>query len=279
MNKSIKTEIVTITPAKAEAMLGKNVNNRNISNANLAALKLALIRGEWLLNGEAIKIAADGTILDGQHRLLACAETGIQIQTLIITGLPNGVQHTMDSGKSRTAADVLQLAGFTRSRALASTINAVIKVEQYGIKPAVLAASAYPVTRKQILNRAQSDPSMIDLTSEAIKMSKVGLTGSVASALMHAFANLDADDSHMFFSKLLNGDGMERGFPILTLRSQLLTIKNDVKGTRNPVYVAAITIKAWNKFQLGESASMFKFTPGGSQPEPFPEPILGGAGK
>src|SRR5690625_1412976 len=120
MSKHIKHETVVITAEKATILLGSNTHNRSISKSNLRSIKNSLLRGEGKFNGEAIKIAADGTILDGQHRLLACKETGISFKTLLITGLPADIQHTMDSGKTRSHGDVLKLAGYTNSIKLAA---------------------------------------------------------------------------------------------------------------------------------------------------------------
>lgn len=65
----------------------------------------------WKMNGEAIKFSNTGRLLDGQHRLLACVESGCSVRTLVIRGLPEDTQETMDAGKSRTMANVLELKG------------------------------------------------------------------------------------------------------------------------------------------------------------------------
>jgi len=273
MSHNIKTSIVTISAERANELYGKNTNNRNISPANLAQIENSLRRGEWKLNGEAIKIAEDGTVLDGQHRLAACIKTGIPFETLLITGLPLETQVTMDSGKARSPGDVLKLEGFPAPKNLASVIVGVIRAERYGLRAAVAqAASGYPVSRKQVLDRAKQDPHMQDLMRQSTKFNKIGLPGQTAAILMQEFSKIDSEDADFFFDKLLAGDGMERGYPILTLRNQLWAIKTSSKGTRNRAYIAALTIKAWNKFRDGESASLLKFVQGGAKPEAFPEP-------
>ena len=48
-------------------------------------------------------------MLDGQHRLRACVETGISFETVLVTGLPDAVFTTLDQGSKRTLAQMLAL--------------------------------------------------------------------------------------------------------------------------------------------------------------------------
>lgn len=275
MSQSIKTQIVIITAGEAKKLLGNNTHNRSISKGNIETIKTSLLRGEWKLNGEAIKIAKDGKILDGQHRLLACAETGISFKTLLVTGLENETQDTMDSGKSRSHADVLSLAGYKNAHALSALVTATIRAEQWHLRAAFLSTGAYPVTRKQVLDHVEASGQYLqDLVRTSIRFNKIGLAATSAALLKHTFSSLGEDgpqDADHFFEKLLVGDGLEKGSPILALRNELMKLR-DAKGTRDKVYIAAITIKAWNKFRAGEQAMFIRFTPGGANPEKFPEP-------
>ncbi len=47
----------------------------------------AMKSGEWKYNGESIKVCTDGSLLDGQHRLEACIESGVTFDTLLVTNL------------------------------------------------------------------------------------------------------------------------------------------------------------------------------------------------
>lgn len=268
---TISVQTVTITREVAEVLLGQNRHNRKISRGNLASVKHALTRGEWKLNGEAVKIATDGTILDGQHRLVAVADTGIPIETVLITGLPHETQETMDTGKSRSLSDVLTLRGYTGTVPLAATLAAIIRAEEYSLRGAVQTSLKYPVSNAQALARLESEPQIAQIAQDTKKFGRIGLPGKTASLLYYVFSKIDAEDCEFFFNKLYTGEGMERGNPILTLRNTLIASKS-TKGEKNPVYILAITIKAWNKFRAGESAQLLRFTSGGATPETLPEP-------
>ena len=99
-------KVETITPEIAKTMLGENVNNRRISRDNVNLFAREIRNGEWRFNGEAIKFGKDGRLLDGQHRLLAVIAADKPLTTLVIRGLEDETQQTMDSGKTRTLGDV-----------------------------------------------------------------------------------------------------------------------------------------------------------------------------
>lgn len=274
ISQTIQTEVVTITPNVARKLLEQNVNNRGVSKANLDRVRKAFELGEWQLNGEAIKIAHNGQILDGQHRLMACAQTGIPFETLIVYGLDDDTQKTMDTGKSRTLSDVLKIEGYPNTTNLSAAVVAIIRSEEYSLKSALFAgASSYTVTNKQAIARLQKEPSLVELVNVVKPVTKIGLPGRAAAALYYEFSKIDQEDTEAFFDKLASGAGLERGNPILALRNHLIANKEDGKGSRNQGYIGAITIKAWNKFRAGEQVKVLSFRPGGANPEKFPEAI------
>lgn len=269
---SIKHQTVTVTADRARELLAANTRNRKISQTNYAKVKAAMVRGEWRLNGEAIKIAKDGTILDGQHRLHACADTGISFQTIVVTGLEADTQVTMDSGKARTLSDALTMLGYKSSSALAATAVGIIRAEMYSLRASVMVGGTYPVTFQQALDRIEAEPAIEEVAYYGKRFSRVGLAGKTASVLYYEFSKINPDDAQHFFDRLFDGDRLEKGSPIYALRNQLIDAKDNVKGTRSQTYLAAIVIKAWNKYRDGDSAQVIRFVPGGATPEKFPEP-------
>lgn len=136
MGEKITAKVETITPEIAKTMLGENVNNRRISRDNVNLFAREIRNGEWRFNGEAIKFGKDGRLLDGQHRLLAVIAADKPLTTLVIRGLEDETQQTMDSGKTRTLGDVLTLRGEKNSTQLASLARAVYLADQLGMEAA-----------------------------------------------------------------------------------------------------------------------------------------------
>lgn len=272
MTHTINTRIVTVTPDMAEEFLAMNVHNRNVSRQNFTQLTETMRRGEWKLNGEAIKLDTNGRVLDGQHRLHACVESGVPFETVLIENLPSETQETMDTGKSRRLADVLALRGYPSANRLAALLIGLVRLQKYGLKQAMSSTrGGYPVTNKQATDRIEREPSIQEVVKFSSKFNSIGLPGRAAGVLYYVFSSLDSDDAEYFFEKLLTSESLDRGNPILTLRKALISIKSS-RGTANQTYVAAIVIKAWNKFRAGETCLSLGYRPGGANPEHFPEP-------
>ena len=109
--KSFNTSVITITPEMAKELLDLNKNNRGISPANVQKISNDMLSDGFKLNGETIKIYDDGTLADGQHRLMACVLTGKPFQTYIIRGIKKDVLPTIDAGKTRSTVEALNMTG------------------------------------------------------------------------------------------------------------------------------------------------------------------------
>jgi len=108
----MEIQIETITPKEAEYILNTtNARNRNIRGNKVSEMVRDLHDGNWRFNGDAIRFDRDGNLLDGQHRLTACLESGIPIQTLVVKGLDSAVMSTIDTGTKRSAGDLFSLKG------------------------------------------------------------------------------------------------------------------------------------------------------------------------
>lgn len=69
-----------ISPEQAKKWLEKNDNNRNINYAKVKKMAKDMKEGHWDTTHQGIAIASDGTLVDGQHRLLAIVESGVTVR-------------------------------------------------------------------------------------------------------------------------------------------------------------------------------------------------------
>lgn len=273
MNNSITARIETITPARAKELLERNTANRKVSPTSLAKIRAALTQGEWVVNGEAIKISTEGRILDGQHRLIACVETGINLETFIIEGLPDETQDTMDTGKARTLANVLEINGHSNTAETAALLTALERLQKWGIEAAAFGSAGYPVTVQQALRRLAKEPHIETLAKLSKRTNRIGLPGKISGLLYYVFSGIDAEDCQDFFDRLVNGNDLGAGHPILALRNRLMSLKEDGHSLRNYRETTAITIKAWNAYRNGAQIKKMQYRPGGANPEAFPQPV------
>lgn len=110
----IRTEVKKITPTIAKRWLEEKnyADNRRISRIKVNDLIRQMKQGLWALNAETIKFDVDEKLLDGQHRLTAVVESGVEIESLVVHGLPTEVFTTIDRGYIRSLAQMLSMSGY-----------------------------------------------------------------------------------------------------------------------------------------------------------------------
>ena len=271
--KDIKEMVVT--PALAEQWLAKNTHNRNIRMPHVRGLAADMANGDWQWNGEAIKFAPDGTLIDGQHRLMAVTVADVPIKMLVIRGVEMEAQHTMDTGSKRTPGDMLKLRGEKHYNLLASGIRAAILWDQ-GVRMfhGSGSGSRGTVTNTQVLHYLEMHPEMRTYTEIAKRVTHhVPMPGSVIMTALKVLYEIDPEDAEHFFERLASDENQQSGDPIYALRRILLQPKDNSKISYSPSYKLAVLIKAWNKYRAGESVMVLKYRAGGANPESFPEPI------
>ncbi|PSV43601.1 hypothetical protein [Photobacterium indicum] len=109
-DKNVKAEVCIVTPEMAHNLLKANKRNRTPSLRYVKSYVRQIKAGEWVINGDTIKIDVDGVIVDGQHRLMAIVESGVPVQYVIVTGLPKKAFSTVDIGNSRKAGQLLNMS-------------------------------------------------------------------------------------------------------------------------------------------------------------------------
>lgn len=269
----LNVQAVQLTPKMANNLLANNTHNRKVVQSKVNLWAEAMKRGEWRMNGEAIKIAADGTILDGQHRLYAVVQSGVTVPILIITGLPTRSQETMDTGKSRTLADVLTLRGEKNAVSLAAVVAGLVRYERWGVQASFGSGNAWPVTNGQAIQWLEDHPDVRETINSIRGISKhANIPEKVAGILHYRFTHINKEDGEDFFDKLDTGAGMEQGHPILALRKQLKIVHDDPTQGYNPRRIGGLVLKAWNKYRDGEmDVKLLRFTVGGAHPDQLPE--------
>lgn len=103
---SITTKVETITPKQAEHYLGTNTANRPVRKWWVHHLSRIISEGRWRLTHNGIAFNCDGTLLDGQHRLMAIVEAGKPVKMNVTVGLPRDSVFAIDQGVQRTITDV-----------------------------------------------------------------------------------------------------------------------------------------------------------------------------
>lgn len=96
-----------IGPEQAVRLLEGNKNNRPISDQTVRQYAAEMKAGRWRETGNPINIGADGTLLNGQHRLWAIIESGVTVRFHVIYETDEAAFATFDTGRTRTAQTLI----------------------------------------------------------------------------------------------------------------------------------------------------------------------------
>lgn len=121
-----------ITPDKARVILQRNTVNRKPSENNVVFLAKQMLEGNFKKTGQTIQISKSGNLLDGQHRLLAIIRSNISVELNFCDGLDDEIFDVIDTGKSRTTADILSIQGHKNPGELSSAISFVMAIKNGG---------------------------------------------------------------------------------------------------------------------------------------------------
>jgi len=284
-------ERILIGKEEAEQLLGTNVHNRSVREGRVRNYAVDMLTGNWLETGDAIKIAKDGSMLDGQHRLLAILKaTGDDIVRLgtkeykpnknlkvwfnLARGLDKSSQRAMDIGAGRSLADVLHLEyGETNTNNLASIIR-IIHSWESGYRKQI--AKRELATNATILSFYEKDPDTFRVLTATVKREGkyIPLAPSVLALCHYILEERDVNDAEEFFARLADGQGLFKNDPIYELRERLRDLRDERgAGHRYIAYTLALVIKAWNAYRQNEKINILSFKMGGKNPESFPEPM------
>lgn len=261
---------ILISPAYAEQLLCHNTQNRKPNRDFVYRYANDMVEGRWNENtGETIKIANDGTIIDGQHRLMAVVKANKAVYFHVVNGVDKSVMTVIDTGKSRNATDVFAISQIDNYNKIPSTIS---MYESLKLGAAYATSTTRKVlTNEVVLSRYNDRPdywqSVVKKTYKwYIEFAKI-VQPSVIGGLYATFDEIDADMAESFFDMLSTGIDVKNK-SILLLRNKLIQDKTSVRKMQFYVKVALI-IKTWNFYRANEQVKIIKFNP---SVEEFPTP-------
>lgn len=119
------TEIkkILVTPELAKEYLSHNTSNRVLNKRYIGKYVAEMEKGLWTLSNDAIIFSENGRLLNGQHRLTAVIQSGVTCEFLVGFGFPESTFNVLDSGKARSAGDVLKCFDIKNATAMASIIK------------------------------------------------------------------------------------------------------------------------------------------------------------
>lgn len=265
-SETFNSAVMEITPERATRWLEANTRNRNLNARTVAEYARDMRAGAWVENGEAIKLSRTGVLLDGQHRLAAIIESGVTLPMLVVVGLPDEAQNTMDLGRKRTVADQFGMAGEVNAVPLAAIARRVVQWEQgnhrFLTHPNPTAAEVRGILDKYPhLRRSAEIGARVFRGFRPVKVTVVGVAH-------HIFTGIDQDLSAEFFARLETGADLPKGHPILALRERFIADKAAQRHMAFHQSVAA-HIRSWNALRVGEELTFIRVPADLKMPRPI----------
>ena len=130
-SEKLNAEIIAITPQIARQWLDSTDPSiqRRLSNAHVSYLAKEMKNGYWDLNGQPIQIDQKGNVVNGQHRLNACIESGCDFQSLVVFNVETSAIKTIDEGaRARTLSDFIDIRYNAKN---SNTVSAAIRAISY----------------------------------------------------------------------------------------------------------------------------------------------------
>lgn len=280
-NVPFNIELVEITPMQAEAWLKREVgHNRKPTKGRVRKLAGAIRRGEWMETGDSIKFDQDGNLVDGGHRLRAVIEAGIPIRSLVIRGVRGEAFTVFDTGKTRTPADTMGIAGYKNRVGVASAARGLAIIDETGrYDPGTRMTIEHLTTNAALLSYVEKHPEIHRAVELAVVAKGNGLSGG--PGLMGTFFALllrvDAKAAEIFIDQLSTGLGLEADSPIYLYRRRLISEQRMSASQSAREHLLALGIKAWNAWRNGEHMQVLtwhaKRSIGSRSGEDFPVPV------
>lgn len=261
-----RADVITVTPALAKEWLDRNVHNRPIRKNKVVNYARDMRAGNWALNGEAVKFAVDGVLLDGQHRLHAVVAADVPVQMLVVSGLANDTQTTMDSGVKRTTGDALGLDGQKNAQMLAAILKKAWMWEQGDHK---FSANYNPTTAEctALLRQHPEIHRSVEVAMH-VRSTFRAMPPSVTGVGHYILNRVSADDAPWFFARVADGAVSEPGHPVLALRTRVTNEALSGAVVHQHQRLAYL-IRAWNAVRDGRSLARIQQGP--KDPMPMPK--------
>lgn len=271
-------EKTVITPELAAEMMKRNVDddyrNRPLSAALVRRYARMMENDEWHVTGEAIIFSSDGVLLNGQHRLTACLESGHAFTSWVIYGIDRQSFKFMDQGRKRTAGDIFSIEEVPNAALMAAATVWYLQITRHNGMNLPGAGTEGHVEAAELLNIYYMHSGLQESAWVGHLVASEGeslAAPSMAVALHYLFAQKSRRDADDFMRKVITGVGIETAASAENkIRKWLLKDNLNVGGRTSTSFRAAYLTQAWNARRSGRSVGTFRWRDASSPTAPFP---------
>lgn len=264
---------VPITPDMAAAILERNGThrpNRRIRSADITHWCKILRGGRWHYTHQGVAIDSLGQLQDGQHRLAAIVETGITADMMISVGMPPENFASIDTGRRRTAAQVIDMRGVPYSATVSGVVRLLHLHTVWG--PLLLDHTNERVDNDEIAaTYDDTDAGMLDRCVRWAHRLRAEIGAGPVGPAAAYYLICDAvgvDDPHVqgFGERLIRGSDLDDKAPLHVLRRSLTRQATGVARKLVPAESMALVVKGWNAHHQGKRTKLLVVREGASMP-------------
>ena len=263
-NKSLA--LVTLTPELATELLEHNTLNRPLNQSHVQRIARQIMDDKWRFNGDTIKVAKTGDVLDGQHRLWAVLEAKRPIETVVVRGIEREAFATIDTiRKARSGGDTLALCGATRYRNIAAEALKWLLRWQKGIL-LDYRAPQNRIENSDVEAAYENNPQIVRAIERAARLRGLG-NPSIIGFVYYVLSNRDETLAERMMVTLEDPSGVGVNDPFFRLRSYFTS---DHHKRKEPLVTIALAFKAANASAEGKKIQALSWKNQGSNVEDFP---------
>jgi hypothetical protein len=260
------SRIFTITPAVAAELLQLyNEGNRPKKPKNIGNYANDMMAQDWAVTGDNLKFSDAGRLRDGQHRLMACAQSGVPFTTHVVFGVPDEYFDRIDQGKPKGGSDLLAIAGVTNGLVIAGAIRWAKMIDDDTVKKR---DSLEPKEILRLYNERYSG--LQEFVGQADRIYRqTGHPKSLVTALLYHFDRANSDRAQNFCDAWQSGQWEGKFKSIGIMQRAIATLHTASLGRVHDTVRAALIVKAWNLFVSGRTGRKDEIS--WSLADPFPK--------
>lgn len=250
-------ERVTITPDMAEAWLERRcAHQRPVSQNNIRGLTSQITAGKWCFDGSSIVFDTNGQLIDGQHRCIAVVEANRPIESMVIWGVEPEAYLTKDTGKSRSAADILNIEN---AKVLATVARALLSMELWG-EPYHGGSRSKIISNADVVNKVETDPKVREAVAWVMASPERKSIGPAAlTALCYYLTHrVHQSDAAIFWESIATGGNIPPNDARLVFLRYIRNAKMASYTHSSRRAWAGCAIKAWNAWRGHESVKLLR---------------------
>lgn len=260
---------VEVTPKLAKEWLAKNFGNRPIREQDLDRYRRDMLAGRWHNDGSPLRFTADGELLDGQHRLRAVIAANRAVVMLVVRGVDREAQIVMDTGRRRTAADALAIAG--RANPVMAAAVAKLFLEAEAGKFA--ASGKHEVSHEEIFSCLETNPDIataIDFTMPLAR--RCDCPPAIVAYAYLRQRRISSKDAAEFWCAMAEKVGLHEGDPVIALSNRLAEARR-ARERLSRAALMSLIFRAWNARRKGKPVRILRVGSSKGGLVPILEPI------